>query len=87
MAENKKPTKKKSVPSDSPQHDTNAVAPDMKGGSNSGGTKVQNANQNILTEAGNQIKGNTPGGNVNEVRSARTNKPRSSPNPSQQKAK
>ncbi|GAB2463328.1 hypothetical protein [Hymenobacter qilianensis] len=87
MAENKKPSKKKSVPSDSPQNETNSVAPDMKGGSNSGGTKVQNANQNILTEAGNDIRGNTPGGNVNEVLSARTNKPRSNPNPSQQKAK
>jgi hypothetical protein len=87
MAENKKPSKKKSVPSDSPQNEINSVAPDMKGGSNSGGTKVQNADQNILTESGNQIKGNTPGGNVNEVLSARTNKPRSNPNPSQQKAK
>jgi hypothetical protein len=53
----------------------------------SSGTQVQNANQNDITVAGNQIKNNTPGGNINEVRSARTNKPRNNPNPSQQNQK
>jgi hypothetical protein len=87
MAENKKPSKKKSVAPNSPENDASPAPANMQGGSNSGGTHVQNANQNILTESGNQIKGNTPGGNVNEVLSARTNKPRSNPNPPQQKEK
>ncbi|SMB87321.1 hypothetical protein SAMN00120144_1538 [Hymenobacter roseosalivarius DSM 11622] len=87
MAENKKPSKKKSVPSDSPQKDSSAVAPDMRGGSNSGGTQVQNPDQNLISESGNQVKGNSPGGNLNDVLSQRINKPRSNPNPTQQKAK
>jgi hypothetical protein len=87
MAENKKPTKKKSVPPHSPMNDPAPAPANMNGGSRSGGTKVQNVNQNILTQSGNQIKGNTPGGNINEVLSARKNKPRSSPNPPQQKLK
>lgn len=48
---------------------------------------VQNLNQNHITETGNQIKNNTPGGNFNEVRHTRINKPRNSPNPSQQNQK
>lgn len=40
---------------------------------------TQNVNQNHITEQGNETKGNTPGGNANEVRSAQTNKPRSNP--------
>ncbi|QJX47219.1 hypothetical protein HMJ29_09830 [Hymenobacter taeanensis] len=55
--------------------------------STSGGTHTQNPNQNQITVSGNPIKNNTPGGNINEVRSARTNKPRSNPNPSQQSQK
>ncbi|WP_345237444.1 hypothetical protein [Hymenobacter saemangeumensis] len=42
-------------------------------------TITQNANQNPITVSGNQIKGNTPGGNVNEQRTANTNKPRNNP--------
>ena len=42
-------------------------------------TEVQNLNQNHLTEDGNETKGNTPGGNFNEVRHTQTNKPRSNP--------
>ena len=40
---------------------------------------VQNLNQNHLTEQGNETKGNTPGGNSNEVRHTQANKPRSNP--------
>jgi hypothetical protein len=39
----------------------------------------QNLNQNHLTEQGNETKGNTPGGNFNEVRHTQANKPRSNP--------
>jgi hypothetical protein len=39
----------------------------------------QNVNQNHLTEQGNETKGNTPGGNFNEVRHTQANKPRSNP--------
>ncbi len=42
-------------------------------------TEVQNVNQNHLTEEGNETKGNTPGGNFNEVRHTQANKPRSNP--------
>ena len=62
-----------------------SVDPDTR--AQSSGTQVQNANQNDITVSGNQIKNNTPGGNINEVRSARTNKPRNNPNPSQQNQK
>jgi len=62
-----------------------SVDPDNR--SQSGSTQVQNADQNHLTVSGNQIKNNTPGGNVNEVRTSRINKPRNSPNPSQQNQK
>jgi hypothetical protein len=47
--------------------------------SNSGGTQTQNVSRNPISEEGNQTKGNTPGGNLNEILSARTNKPRSNP--------
>ncbi|GAB3314972.1 hypothetical protein ACFQT0_00470 [Hymenobacter humi] len=39
----------------------------------------QNVNQNHITEQGNETKGNTPGGNFNEVRHTQANKPRSNP--------
>ncbi|OUJ71599.1 hypothetical protein [Hymenobacter crusticola] len=51
------------------------------------GSTQQNVNQNHITETGNETKGNTPGGNFNEVRHSRVNKPRNNPNPSQQNAK
>ncbi|WP_375435317.1 hypothetical protein [uncultured Hymenobacter sp.] len=62
-----------------------SVDPDSR--AESSGTQVQNLNQNHITETGNETKNNTPGGNSNEVRSARTNKPRNNPNPSQQNQK
>ena len=40
---------------------------------------TQNLNQNHLTQQGNETKGNTPGGNFNEVRHTQANKPRSNP--------
>jgi hypothetical protein len=42
-------------------------------------TITQNANQNEITVSGNQIKGNQPGGNINEIIHSQTNKPRSNP--------
>ena len=36
-------------------------------------TEVQNLNQNHITEDGNETKGNTTGGNANEVRHTQTN--------------
>jgi hypothetical protein len=39
----------------------------------------QNLNQSDLTQQGNQTKGNTPGGNANEVQHTQANKPRSNP--------
>ena len=42
-------------------------------------SEVQNLNQNHLTEQGNETKGNTPGGNFDEVRHTQANKPRSNP--------
>ncbi|MCB2378922.1 hypothetical protein LGH70_15080 [Hymenobacter sp. BT635] len=56
--------------------------------SNSGGTHMQNVNQNGLNEAGNPTKNNTPGsGNNEEQRTSQANKPRSNPNPTQFDAK
>jgi len=60
------------------------VDPDARNGS---GSTQQNVNQNHITETGNDIKNNTPGGNFNEVRHTQKNKPRNSPNPTQQNAK
>jgi hypothetical protein len=87
MAENKKPSNKKDAAPNAPQNNPNPVAPDMHPTSNSGGTQVQNVSQNHITESGNETRGNSPGGNLNEILSQRINKPRSSPNPSQQKQK
>lgn len=87
MAENKKPSKRNNPAPDSPQQNPNPVDPDTRATSNSGDTQVQNSDQNLISESGNQVKGNSPGGNLNEVLSQRTNKPRSSPNPAQQKDK
>ncbi|WP_426058878.1 hypothetical protein [Hymenobacter sp. B1770] len=42
-------------------------------------TITQNANQNHITVSGNQIKGNQPGGNVNDIIHSQVNKPRSNP--------
>lgn len=47
--------------------------------SNSGGTKVQNVSRNQVSQEGNQVKGNAAGGNLSEVRSNASNKPRSNP--------
>jgi hypothetical protein len=56
--------------------------------SNSGGTQMQNVNQNGLNEAGNPTKNNTPGGGNNEEqRTSQANKPRHNPNPTQFDAK
>ena len=60
------------------------VDPEARGGS---GSTQQNVNQNYITQTGNDTKNNTPGGNFNEVRHSGKNKPRNSPNPSQQNAK
>lgn len=60
-----------------------AIDPTTQADANS----VQNLNQNHITETGNETKNNTPGGNFNEVRHSRINKPRNSPNPSQQNQK
>ncbi|MCA8832098.1 hypothetical protein [Hymenobacter pini] len=59
--------------------DTNPVDPDTRNHSGSGGNQTQNLNQNFLTQAGNQIKNNTPGGNAYEQRHGNTNKPRNNP--------
>ncbi|WP_400193396.1 hypothetical protein [Hymenobacter sp. B81] len=64
------------IPNSNPEtHLENSQIPS----SNSGGTKVQNVSRNPISEEGNQTKGNTPGGNKDDVRSANTNKPRSNP--------
>jgi hypothetical protein len=42
-------------------------------------TITQNANQNHISVSGNQVKGNQPGGNLNEILHSQTNKPRSNP--------
>ncbi|GAA4000749.1 hypothetical protein GCM10022408_09840 [Hymenobacter fastidiosus] len=48
--------------------------------SNSGGTHMQNVNQNGLNEAGNPTKNSTPGdGNSEEQRTSPVNKPRNNP--------
>ncbi|UOQ66816.1 hypothetical protein [Hymenobacter volaticus] len=60
-----------------------SIDPNMKADASG----VQNLNQNHITETGNETKNNTPGGNSNEIRSSRINKPRNSPNPSQQNQK
>ncbi len=39
----------------------------------------QNVNQSHLTQQGNETKGNTSGGNFDEVRHNQSNKPRSNP--------
>lgn len=87
MAENKKSSNTENEQPNAPQHNPNPVAPDKHTDSNSGGTQVQDVSQNLISESGNQVKGNSPGGNLNQVLSQRINKPRSSPNPSQQKQK
>ncbi|KUG08256.1 hypothetical protein [Solirubrum puertoriconensis] len=43
------------------------------------GNTTQNQQQNYITETGNQIKNNTPGGNAYEQRHGNTNKPRNNP--------
>jgi hypothetical protein len=43
------------------------------------GNTTQNQKQNYITETGNQIKNNTPGGNAYEQRHGNTNKPRNNP--------
>ncbi|UOQ54635.1 hypothetical protein [Hymenobacter cellulosivorans] len=64
------------------------VDPETRAHSNSGGTQVQNVNQNGINEAGNPTKNNTPGGGNNEEqRTSQANKPRHNPNPSQFDAK
>jgi hypothetical protein len=91
MSKNKKDSPDSLQQNDSPmgpdalQHAPDSATPGNQ--STSGGTQTQNPNQNQITVSGNQIKNNTPGGNINEVRSSRINKPRSSPNPSQQNQK
>ncbi|UOQ75829.1 hypothetical protein MUN84_14420 [Hymenobacter sp. 5516J-16] len=63
-----------------------SVDPDTRG--QSGGTQVQNDNQNGLNEAGNHTRNNAPGGGDSEQeRTTQANKPRHNPNPSQQKQK
>ncbi|TGE14820.1 hypothetical protein [Hymenobacter elongatus] len=48
--------------------------------SNSGGTQMQNVNQNGLNEAGNPTKNSTPGdGNNEDQRTSPVNKPRNNP--------
>ncbi|UYZ61738.1 hypothetical protein [Hymenobacter weizhouensis] len=86
---NKPADKKQDTPQgpDALQPNATPVDPETRNHSNSGGNQTQNLNQNMITESGNPIKNNTPGGNFNTVRSARANKPRSNPNPSQQKNK
>lgn len=66
----------------------NPVDPETRAHSNSGGTQVQNVNQNGLNQAGNHTRNNAPGGGDNEeARTTQANKPRHNPNPSQQKDK
>ncbi|WP_303312329.1 hypothetical protein [Hymenobacter sp. BT730] len=79
--QNKPSDKKQQTPQapDSMQPNAAPVDPETRNHSNSGGNQTQNLNQNMITEAGNQIKGNTPGGNFNEVRHTQANKPRSNP--------
>ncbi|ALW83939.1 hypothetical protein AUC43_01770 [Hymenobacter sedentarius] len=55
------------------EHHKKTATPKVKSATN------QNVNQNHLTEQGNETKGNTPGGNFNEVRHTQANKPRSNP--------
>ncbi|PJJ48827.1 hypothetical protein [Hymenobacter chitinivorans] len=56
--------------------------------SNSGGTQMQDVNQNGLNDAGNPTKNNTPGGgNSEEQRVSQANKPRHNPNATQFDAK
>jgi len=53
-----------------------SVEPGVLGSDN---TITQNANQNQITVSGNDIKGNQPGGNINEIIHSQVNKPRSNP--------
>jgi hypothetical protein len=43
------------------------------------GSTNQNVNQNYITQNGNPIGNNTPGGNTNSQRHGNTNKPRNNP--------
>ncbi|MCC2546198.1 hypothetical protein LJY25_07060 [Hymenobacter sp. BT175] len=65
------------------QQDGSGADPQLHKGephSNSGGTQMQNVNQNGLNEAGNPTKNNTPGGGNNEEqRTSPVNKPRNNP--------
>ena len=64
------------------QEPQNQESMDFKGQaqSNSGGTHMQNVNQNGLNEAGNPTKNSTPGdGNNEDQRTSPVNKPRNNP--------
>jgi len=52
---------------------------DLAAGEHVDSATNQNLNQSELTQQGNQTKGNTPGGNANEVQHTQANKPRSNP--------
>ncbi|MCR5887633.1 hypothetical protein LRS06_07545 [Hymenobacter sp. J193] len=60
---------------DALNHTPESVDPATRGS----GNVTQNAKQNFITETGNQIKNNTPGGNAEEQRRGNTNKPRNNP--------
>ena len=76
MPTKKNPSQTDEKPSVAPfenEHHKKTATPKVKSATN------QNVNQNHLTEQGNETKGNTPGGNFNEVRHTQANKPRSNP--------
>ncbi|GAA3952556.1 hypothetical protein [Hymenobacter algoricola] len=83
--QDKAPTnsEKSKKPADaSGQEPKNQESMDFKGQaqSNSGGTHMQNVNQNGLNEAGNPTKNSTPGdGNNEDQRTSPANKPRNNP--------
>ncbi|GAB3240891.1 hypothetical protein GCM10027346_35750 [Hymenobacter seoulensis] len=88
--QNKPSDKKQNTPQgpDAMQPNAAPVDPETRSHSNSGGTQVQNSNQNGLDEAGNHTRNNAPGGGDSEKeRTTQANKPRHNPNPSQQNQK
>ena len=66
-------------PSVNPYENQHHHKGDQAAGEHSAGTTNQNLNQSDLTQQVNQTRGNTPGGNANEVRHTQANKPRSNP--------
>ncbi|TYZ07082.1 hypothetical protein FY528_16380 [Hymenobacter lutimineralis] len=79
MSKHKEDKQDSALGPDAIRPESNAVDPETRNHSGSGGNQTQNLNQNFITQAGNQVKNNTPGGNAYEQRHSPTNKPRNNP--------